>query len=479
MKLHLLLCLLIPVLFACGNNAKTQPGLPASPEAQPKNTPPPLYLEGIYATSTAEGSDVQFLFDNNANTSWQTRPGAGPDEGIMLYFQQPQALSSIEIITPPGSFSEGKAAVIDVVGNGLLLGSGQPNGKITLENKPVKSLYIRIKSTGKESVLTTGDVQVSSFPAQMSASIASLLLRDEKGALLPLAPPVAIPGVATASSTLKPEAAYHTGNLFDGRKEFCWVEGNTQNAGEGATITFNFNNQKINLTALQIWNGYQRSDDHFQSNARLRDFEISAPGGVAKTYTLRDTKAGQRIELATPFNGSELTLTIKSVYPGKRYKDLAISDIVFFDGDKPMVLKTTLPANIQAELKTKIAASPLAGLLNRRLSNSSDPGSDMAEIQSIILRSDGTFVYYNQLGDPNNEMPDGEQHTYADGNWELLRADAKTATVKIFGQWTDVANLMDYYKGVTKEEVTTIFNDVLTVEKNQLRGTKMLGTFIF
>src|SRR5882672_799110 len=51
-----------------------------------------ITLKGIYATSTQiphAKFSYQNLFDGDKSTYWSTMPGAGPDEGIMLYFDKP------------------------------------------------------------------------------------------------------------------------------------------------------------------------------------------------------------------------------------------------------------------------------------------------------------------------------------------------------------------------------------------------------
>jgi hypothetical protein len=480
MKIPALLLALASCFFACKNDSKTKPA-PTTPDTPTQAiSAPPTYLEGIYATSTAPGSTLQSLFDSNPATVWHTRLGTGPDEGIMLYFPNPVALSSVEVQAEQGSFAEGKAAVIEMVGNGIVVGAGDPNTAIKLDAKPVKSLFIRFQSTGKEGQETINDVTMSTFPRNFSIGIKDIVLRNDKSETMRIVPPQMLEGSALASSTLKPETAYNTDNLFDGRKEFCWVEGNNNNSGEGESIKFSFHDTNVHITALQIWNGYQRSDEHFSANARVRDFEVRGADGVSNTYTLRDTKAGQRIELSTPLNGNEFTLTIKSVYPGKKYKDLSISEIVFFDGEKPFVIQMDISEKSKTALVAKTSGSPLAALLDRRVNNTLTPDESTLIEQSLILRSDGTFVVYTQTNGPNDDASmKAEQKTFADGNWELLRADAKTASVKIFGQWTDVSNLADYYKGASTAQVTRIFNDVLTIEKNKLSGTKMVGVFFF
>jgi hypothetical protein len=93
--------------------------------------------------------------------------------------------------------------------------------------------------------------------------------------------------------------------------------------------------------------------------------------------------------------------------------------------------------------------------------------------QSLILRSDGTFVLYNQ----EDYDGDANTNTVADGNWEMLESNSQISKVKVFGKWNDVTKIVEYYKGTGKQDVTKIFNDVLTIDAAQVRGEKMIGTF--
>lgn len=483
MKITSLVWVLLPLCFACGNAAKntSNQGAATAPDAtaQQASDTPATYLEGIYATSTAAGSSVQHLFDSNPATVWQTKPGTGPDEGIMLYFQQPQVVSTLEITAVSGSFTAEKTAQLEIFGNGAIVASGNPGAPIQLGAAPLKSLYIHFLATGKETKQTKNNVTIASYPRDASIGISGILLKNDKGETLRIVAPQVLKGAATASSTLKPEAAYSTANLFDGRKEFCWVEGNAANAGEGESILLSFDDPKVALTAIQFWNGYQRSDEHFGANARVREVEISGGSAQPRTYTLADTKEGQMVRLQETITGGNCTLKIKSVYPGKSYKDLAISEILLFQGDMPCVLQTGFSEKFQAELLSKTASSPLAAWLDHRVTNNLNSDESTTIDQSLILRSDGTFVVYTASYNPDETTPGVEQQTIADGNWELLRADAKTATVKIFGKWMDFGNFDDYYKGPTEQTLIRIFNDVLTVDKNKLTGAKMLGTFYY
>ena len=107
-------------------------------------------------------------------------------------------------------------------------------------------------------------------------------------------------------------------------------------------------------------------------------------------------------------------------------------------------------------------------MLDKHIENSNeDPVS--YESQSLILRSDGTFVMYSESfsgGDPDIS-------SIADGNWEMLSG----SQVKVFGKWTDLDSGADYYEGTSKQNRTRIFKDVLTIDAESVTGTKMLGKF--
>ncbi|MBC7776759.1 MAG: hypothetical protein H7246_15095 [Phycisphaerae bacterium] len=474
-------CRALPILLffaACGNEPtqKTTNNSDSPKNTTEVNLPPATYLEGIYATSTAVGKGVENLFDANPSSVWQTLPGTGPDEGIMLYFQDALPIAGIEIESKEGVFAinpEKNDAPILIYTNGQAANAGMPNARISVnQNGLVKSLFIRFTLTGKEETETLREgVNLYSYPKDAFISISEIKVMNDKGETLRLVPPQSLKGTVIASSTLAPEAAYSPANLFDSRKEFVWAEG-APSSGEGEFLTFDFD-QPVEITAIQIWNGYQRSNEHFSANARLRDFDFGVKGASSNAYTLRDTKAGQKIELRAPVKGSSFELKIKSIYPGKSYKDLAISDLVFYNRAQPFVLRSNLPEKYQATLRSTAASSPIAKLLDKRISNHITEDVPDGDIfftsNSIILRSDGTFVYYSD----NSSGGNLDISTIADGNWEMLSG----SQIKVFGKWTDLVNWPEYYKGNAQKNPTRIFKDVLTVSASKVVGTKMMGTF--
>ncbi len=476
MQNHVILILIAMLAGLAACDPASKPGKPQTlkPEEVDKDPRPVAYLEGLYATSSAPGQEVYNLFDRDSTTIWRTRPGAGPDEGIMLYFPNALPLNGVEIVPARDAFQgEPSQAVVAYV-NGKMSGNARPGETINLNTgELVKSLYLRFAETGREQTTERNEDRLkiarNTYPAAASIGIQAIKVYNTKGEELRLAPPKRVSGQATASSTLAPEAAYSCANLFDARKEFGWCEG-AKTSGEGETLQFQFD-EPVNITAVEIWNGYQRSDKHFSANTRLRDFAFGAADGPTNTYTLRDTEAGQKIELSGAAKGKSFTLTVKSVYPGAKYKDLAISDLIFYDGEQPFVLASPLAAQYASGLRAKATGSPLAAILDRRINNQVDDEGNI-KVQSLIIRSDGTFVLYSV------EVFDGDKtEIVADGNWELIQADGKAARIKIFGKFNNLSNTLEYYKGNTQKEVTKIFNEELTIDARFVRGKKMLGEF--
>jgi hypothetical protein len=476
MKSRTVLFTALLALAGCGGDAPKTGNSPASESPAPTTTDtrPITWLEGMYATSSSPAHEVYDLFDDDPETIWQTQPGSGPDEGIMLYFTNALPLQSVQVVPEEGSFQSENAFVQTYV-NGILGSGGKPGEQIALGKKSVKSLYIRFAKTGLEQTVKRdkegAEVEIESFPSDAYVGIKELNVLNDKGERLRLVPPERVRGSQSASSILPPEMAYSPANLFDARKEFVWVEGNKTSAGIGETLTFGFE-EPVKITAVQIWNGYQRSDNHYAANARVRNFEFGVKDGPGSAYTLRDTKAGQKIQLSTPAVGKDFELKITGIYAGNKFKDLAISDLVFFDGEKPFVMETKLPEQNKAALRNKTGSSPLTQIFNRRISNSVEEAGVVTQ-QSLILRSDGTFVFYS-----NDTMPDGTvSQTVADGNWEMVSADVANFVIKVFGRWNNVSDIADYYRGTSSQNVTRIFSDELVTDGNIVKGKKMIGTF--
>ena len=63
--------------------------------------------------------------------------------------------------------------------------------------------------------------------------------------------------------------------------------------GESVTATFD---RPVTVNAVEIWNGYQRSDDHFKKNARAKRISFGA-GDKTQEFTLTDAMGPQKLTL--------------------------------------------------------------------------------------------------------------------------------------------------------------------------------------
>ncbi|WP_152466775.1 hypothetical protein [Sulfitobacter sp. THAF37] len=132
-----------------------------------------------------------------------------------------------------------------------------------------------------------------------------------------------------ASSTLGSQGrnSYVLTNMFDGNTATAWVEG-VGGTGEGRQITVSFD-RPTTVRRLGIVTGYAKSQDIFLKNARVREIYLEASNRSEGSIGLSDVSAMQRFDTTGLDNLDWLTLTIRATYPGTRYNDTAISELVF------------------------------------------------------------------------------------------------------------------------------------------------------
>ena len=457
---------------------KKLPPPDVSPPSEPEPVDPrkAIFLQSLYATSTDIDNPVNNILDVHPETIWQTRLGAGSDEGIMLSFL-PGAENYIQRLELDFAEGPGLAKVNDAI----IYVNGQPlyfyNGADTLAiDTFVNVLFIRIGSTAEMNLKedTEGDFyrSVNSFSPNHAVGIASLRLYDMNGEPYKVVAPKTVKGNLLPSSNLNPVVAYHAGMLFDGRKEFAWVEG-SEGSGREDSISISVE-EPLSLTDIQLWNGYQRSPLHYKSNARVKQFSFGLKGETPGIYDLEDEMFSQLVRLDTTLNGQEFVLKILDVYPGRSYSDLAISELLFFEGAQPIIVESGLAAQFQSEYVSQSKGTVLESLLDRRIYSEMEGEAEVYEQQSLILRSNGTFVTYQREFSIDTDV---DAQTFADGNWQILEADEQKARVKVFGQMTNLSELEAYYLGVSKNEFSRIFNDILEIYPDRIEGNRFLGTY--
>jgi hypothetical protein len=129
------------------------------------------------------------------------------------------------------------------------------------------------------------------------------------------------------SSVLAPAGgnSYGARNLLDGQDSTAWVEGSSgQGVGDFLVVEFA---APQSIRAIALRNGYAKNDDIYLKNSRIRDIEIDFSNGDSLQTTLSDTRGEQRVSLNRPVTAKWLRITIRSVYPGSKYTDAAISEL--------------------------------------------------------------------------------------------------------------------------------------------------------
>lgn len=125
---------------------------------------------------------------------------------------------------------------------------------------------------------------------------------------------------------------YHPNYIADDDPTTAWVEGAK---GSGAGEWLHIQITPLDHTTkvrLRVRNGYQKSKDLFAANARAKDVVVRLmPSKVEKKLTLADKDGWQDLVIDQP-DGLVRTveLTVKSVYEGRRYEDLCLSDVQVF-----------------------------------------------------------------------------------------------------------------------------------------------------
>jgi hypothetical protein len=135
--------------------------------------------------------------------------------------------------------------------------------------------------------------------------------------------------VRTSATSRLPNSGditYDPANTVDGDAQTAWSEGRP-GPGVGETLTYRFT-RPINLRRIVVLNGYAKSNELFERNARVRVANIETGQGV-RTANLRDTKSPQRLTFASG-RTNFVKLTIERVYPGTRYADTLISEVEFY-----------------------------------------------------------------------------------------------------------------------------------------------------
>lgn len=353
------------------------PGVePAAPVEMGIQVEPGLVLRSTVATS-GKGAGI-------LGSGWKP-PGNAVAEGVLLRFEAPQQVDALSLA------SCGKSAEVEIYANGnggIELAVSPAGGQVDI-GQQVSSLFIKVKSA-------EGPVCLMGLKAMAN------------GEDLRLGPPRSVPAKISASSTLDPADAYHASYLVDGRTDFGWVEG-AADLGVGESITIELD-RVTRIKAIELWNGYQRSPDHFKKNGRVKVLGVSIDGGPVIELAVQDSSDAQTLTLPASVEAKKLTLSIVQATAGSRYPDVVLSELRLIDDAGPLAVSVSDTARSQALLGS-VKGGPMAGAVDARWVNVCGPDN----ARELKLRSNHSFVYY--ADDFGWNEPDSQNSMVFDGAW--------------------------------------------------------------
>ncbi|KXX69647.1 hypothetical protein [Flammeovirga sp. SJP92] len=432
--------------------------------------PQRITIENVYATTTKVPqyqNHVLNCFDGDTTTIWQTMDGIYENEGIMIYFPEPTYIYDIVLYDVDGKTTSRFEKYYD--GRSAYWG--------TIDQK-ISSLFIKF----------TGSNQHKN--GRYSFGVSEIELLDENENPYAINTPKLIKGQVKASSALTPEIAYSPNNLVDGQKENAWSEA-VKGLGVGQKINFSLE-EEVQVKQLKIWNGYQRSKEHFVANASMQSFTFGTKGGEKKSYTIKRKEGGQVIDLGTTFSGKEFELEITGADAGTKYQDLVISEILLQNGNSSV---TVFTGEEEKRVKDNFALNHkiLQRVLDKRLNDSKEESvgenATIYRTSSLSLRSNNTFVLYDReeetrvvnYNDSEDDEPYEEEESnviseiIADGNWEIKSIEDDKVVIRIFGKKFTPLNSSDLYKGKVTNSSLRIFQDNLTITHDEVKGQKVLA----
>jgi hypothetical protein len=154
---------------------------------------------------------------------------------------------------------------------------------------------------------------------------------------------------------------YHPSYVLDENPATAWVEG-ADGYGENESLTLPLSPlSSARALRLRIWNGYQKSKDLFAKNSAPRRVRVAVLAPTGQEVTAREVELARAwgpqdvvVDVPSGRGLSAVRLTILSVYPGTRYKDTCISDVLV-DVDSQVPYNAAAEAGKLAALRAWVA----------------------------------------------------------------------------------------------------------------------------
>lgn len=132
---------------------------------------------------------------------------------------------------------------------------------------------------------------------------------------------------ASSTRPAQGDNRYDATLLFDRDDATAW---NSQGAGPddevGEFLRFNLNGTSW-VRQVLVANGYQKDDERFFGNARVKRARLEFDDGTTFDVTLLDQKGVQSLDLPEAVLTGRVALRILEAYPGSTYADVALSEV--------------------------------------------------------------------------------------------------------------------------------------------------------
>lgn len=430
-------------------------------------------------TSYSSGSGpVSCLLDLDCTGYWSPETkDVGVNEGIYLQFKEPVELDYIEVRVEGDletdlflkPYLDGKtmtklpwSAMDDIyekIGTTsflrgedtiFLIGGGQAETPL---NYKAKSVFIKI-SMGRNYINKVPKIKSIRF-------FNDNYYTSEHSDPIKIKLPISVKSNVSATSTLSPKLAYDVTHLFDSQMDMAWSTDGKTTSGIGEKVKLKLA-KEYEIYGLMVWNGYQRSQTHFNANGRVKSLDING-----QTVALGDKQGFQMVRLKKAMKVSDLALTIMDVYKGEKYKDVLISELrLLTTGDKIVLPQVAMPrVKTPLFLKDVVDHTFFTVINSAEVSPSAgDYDESVYDYQaSMRIRSNGTFVIYKDWPIADNRKYH-KTTNIIEGNWE----EGPENTIRLFGKkYEALLNTEDseYLEGSgeTSLPAPKIFQSVLSI----------------
>jgi len=145
----------------------------------------------------------------------------------------------------------------------------------------------------------------------------------------------------TASSVMASEGktTYKADNAHDFDKDTAWIpQKGEYGIGQHLSYEFNFDKEKdyngrLGVTKILLANGYKKSKKLWEANSRVKKIRMYVNSAPYHDLMLLDSFEIQTIDIGKimfpPHKTTILKFEILEIYPGKKFKETAISELVF------------------------------------------------------------------------------------------------------------------------------------------------------